>query len=206
MEDSRLEPRPATARPVRSGSEHGRGLDADARAAVAGDLAAFERFHRATVARVHSLARRLLGAGSADDACQEVYLRAWRGLSSWRGEAGAGTWLHSLARNTLLNLAARGGARFDEVVPAHEPVARVRDTGQRLDLEAAIERLPRGARTVFVLHDVEGLEHGEIAARLSISVGTSKSQLSRARLLLRSALETPSGHGPPEHEGGHRHA
>ena len=190
--DPLTQPARVSARPG-SLPDRGTGLDADARAALAGDLAAFERFHRATVARVHSLARRLLGTERADDACQEVYLRAWRGLPSWRGEAAAGTWLHRLALNTLLNLTARAGPRFEDAELARYEPARPSDPAQRLDLEAAIERLPRGARTVFVLHDVEGLEHGEIAARLSISVGTSKSQLSRARLLLRDALREGGG-------------
>lgn len=164
-------------------------LDPDARKAAAGDRLAFERLYRATSARVATLARRLVGAAGADEAVQEVYLRAWRGLPTWRGEASARTWLEQVARNTLIQLAARRappgvaeGAAIDE--RAAPPVP-----GElRLDLEAAIAALPDGARLVFVLHDLERCTHEEIAARLGLAVGTSKSQLHRARLLLRAAL------------------
>jgi RNA polymerase sigma-70 factor (ECF subfamily) len=166
-------------------------LDAEARAAAGGDRAAFERLYRATLARVHTLARRMLGAARADEASQEVYLRAWQHLASWRGDAAATTWLHRLALNVVLNLAAReapesrgaeGGERLDELAG---PVAR---PGWTLDLEEALAMLPDGARRVFVLHDVEGLAHAEIAARLGLAPGTSKSQLHRARMLLRAHL------------------
>ncbi len=177
------------ARPVTTPEDLPRAeLDAAARAAARGDQAGFERFHRATVARVHSLARRLLGAARADEATQEVYLRAWRGLASWRGEAAATTWLHSLARNTLLNLAARRAPPESGDHGLAESPAPLARPGLRLELEEAIAALPDGARTVFVLHDVEGLAHEEIAARLGLAVGTSKSQLHRARMLLRAAL------------------
>jgi RNA polymerase sigma-70 factor (ECF subfamily) len=163
-------------------------VDALARAAAGGDLAAFEGFYRATVARVHTLARRLVRA-DADAATQEVYLAAWRNLASWRGEAGAATWLHRLALNTLLNLAARrafpetgAGERLGALATG-EP-----QDASRLELEEALAALPDGARMVFVLREIEGLAHEEIAARLGITTGTSKSQLHRARLLLRAAL------------------
>jgi len=168
-------------------------LERAARAAAAGDPAAFERLYRGTVGRVHALARRLLGARGADEATQEVYLRAWEALPAWRGEARVGTWLHRVARNTLINLLARR-APFAGAEPetlAEQP-GRAADPETRLVLEEAIQRLPSGARAVFVLHDVEGFLHEEIAARLGCSVGTSKSQLHRARLLLRAALT----HGP----------
>jgi RNA polymerase sigma-70 factor (ECF subfamily) len=162
-------------------------LDRDAQAAARGDRVAFERLYRATVGRVHSLARRLLGAGQADEATQEIYLRVWRGLPSWRGEARASTWLHQLARNTLLGLATRvelARAGDDELAaaqPSREPEPHV-----CVELEEAIQSLPKRARLVFVLHDVEGLRHEEIARELAITVGTSKSQLHRARMLLRA--------------------
>ena len=163
-------------------------LDAFARAAVQGDVAAFERFYRGTVARVHTLARRMVGA-DADEATQEIYLAAWKNLASWRGEAGVATWLHRLALNALLDRATRRGS---PATGAEEQLSRLAavgaDPGQRVELEEAIAALPEGARLVFVLHELEGLAHHEIAARLGISVGTSKSQLHRARLLLRAAL------------------
>lgn len=164
-------------------------LERAARAAAAGDRAAFEQLYRGTVARVHALARRLLGARAAEEATQEVYLRAWVALPSFRGEARVATWLHRLARNTLINLLARAepsAREGDEALAGQAERGAPAET--RLVLEEAIERLPRGARAVFVLHDVEGLLHEEIAARLGCSVGTSKSQLHRARQLLRAAL------------------
>jgi RNA polymerase sigma-70 factor (ECF subfamily) len=163
-------------------------LDALARAAGAGDVAAFERLYRATVARVHTLARRLVRE-DADEATQEIYLVAWRKLASWRGEAGVATWLHSLARNKLLDRAGRRG--FPETGAGERLsalAAAQAGPGARLELEEAIAALPDGARVVFVLHDLEGYTHAEIAARAGISSGTSKSQLHRARLLLRAAL------------------
>jgi RNA polymerase sigma-70 factor (ECF subfamily) len=163
-------------------------LDLDARAAARGDREAFERLYRGTVARVHGLARRLLGPPRADEATQEVYLRAWRALGSWRGEAQVTTWLHRLALNTLINLAARGELRVEPEALETHPAAPS-TPWQRLELEEAIEALPPGARAVFVLHDVEGLTHEELAAHLGCTVGTSKSQLHRARLLLRAALQ-----------------
>ena len=162
-------------------------LESAAPAPAGGDRAAFERLYRLTVARVHTLARRLLGRARADEATQEVYLRAWRGLASWRGEASVATWLHSLARNTLINLAARAELQLTEDGPEELSAAHARPD-LRLELEEAIAALPDGARAIFVLHDVEGLAHEEIAARLGLAVGTSKSQLHRARLLLRAAL------------------
>jgi len=172
-------------------------LDEDARRAAGGDLQAFERFHRATLARVYSLARRLLGRERADEAVQEIYLGAWRGLTSWRGEAGAATWLQRLALHRLLNELARRvplDASGDGAAALARRPARSERTAERLDLEAAIERLPDGARAIFVLHDVEGFTHDEIAARLALSPGTSKSQLHRARLLLRAALGEEACH------------
>ena len=155
------------------------------------DLPAFEDLYRATVARVHTLARRLLGPREADDATQDVYLRAWDRRASFRGEAAASTWLHQLARNELLNRLRRlrGEERPSTVVddgPASPP--RESRSDLRNDLEAALKRVPSRARAVFVLHDVEGHPHDEIARRLGVTAGTSKSQLHRARALLRAEL------------------
>jgi len=157
------------------------------------DLLAFEGLYRATVGRVHTLARRLCGREHADEATQEVFLRAWRKRGSFRGEAAPAAWLSRLARNELVNQ-ARARARRDEAELGEEPPARLagqranRGSDLKIDLERALADLPDGARWVFVLHDVEGQAHAEISERLGISVGTSKSQLHRARALLRAAL------------------
>jgi RNA polymerase sigma factor (sigma-70 family) len=159
--------------------------------AAGGDVQAFERFHRATVARIHTLARRLLGAERAEEAVQEVYLRAWNARASWRGEGPASAWLRRIALNHLLNERARAELRTQvgaDPGALADPGERADRLERRLDLEQAIADLPRGARTVLVLHDVEGLAHAEIAERLAVSVGTSKSQLHRARALLRASL------------------
>lgn len=165
----------------------------DARRAATGDQAAFERLYRGHAARIHSLARRMMGDEDADEATQEVFVRAWEKLGSFRGDAAFGTWLHRLAINHLLG--RRGARGRDRERMREDPVAidtagaPPRDPHLRLDFEAAIARLPRGAREVFVLHDVEGFKHQEIAGMLGVTEGTSKAQLHRARMSLRRYLE-----------------
>lgn len=164
----------------------------DVALAAGGDVQAFERLYRTTVGRVYALARRMAGEDAADDLTQEVYLRAWRKLHTFRGDASFATWLHRLAVNLILSRRESDRKREARHV-THEGVlegmvARVRSPGTRMDLEAALERLPAGAREVFVLYDVEGYTHQEIAGMLEISAGTSKSQLHRARMLLRTHL------------------
>jgi RNA polymerase sigma-70 factor (ECF subfamily) len=166
---------------------------ADARLAAEGDLRAFERIYRRHTARIHTLARRMIGREDADEATQDVFVRAWEKLSSFRGEAAFGTWLYRLAVNALLArraARARWNDRFVEDEDVLEMTAmRPVETELRLDFESAIEHLPEGARQVFVLYDVEGYRHEEIATLLGITSGTSKSQLHRARKLLRAHLE-----------------
>jgi RNA polymerase sigma-70 factor (ECF subfamily) len=169
------------------------------RKAVEGDLRAFERLYRRHTARVFTLSRRLLGPGRAEDATQEIFLRAWTRLHTFRQEAPFGAWLARLARNHLLG-ALRGrlpawaelGAAQGAVEPEHPAGQPGRDPAgaliRGLDLEAAIDGLPGGARQVLVLRDLEGYTHTEIAEALGISIGTSKSQLHRARVLLRRTL------------------
>ena len=166
---------------------------ADVALAAAGDQQAFERIYRIHVARVHSLARRMAGSeGDADELTQDIFVRAWERLKTYRGEAAFGTWLHRLAVNAILNwrrTEAGERQRIDEGVDAELVEGRKSAGAERLDLEGAIERLPRGARQVFVLHDVEGFKHEEIAAMMGVTPGTSKAQLHRARMLLRDHLE-----------------
>ncbi len=166
---------------------------ADARLAADGDTRAFERIYRRHVARIHSLARRMLGDAEADEATQEAFVRVWSKLATFRGDAALGTWLHRVAINVILTQRASLAQRRDRFLAADDGVAvipvRPARADLRVDVEAALASLPDGAREVFVLHDVEGYKHGEIADRLGISSGTSKSQLHRARMLLRNYLK-----------------
>lgn len=164
----------------------------DAALAAAGDMAAFERLYRRHVARIHSLCRRMIGDAESDDVAQEVFVRAWRKLDKFRGDSAFGTWLYRLAVNVILGRRTTLGTyrqRFEQTDPAMFAFSARRERADlRVDFEAAIARLPRGAREVFVLHDVEGYTHEEIADMLEVTAGTSKSQLHRARMALRQYL------------------
>ena len=165
----------------------------EALAAAGGDTEAFERLYRGTVARIHSLARRMAGEASADDLTQEVYLRAWSRLHTFRGDARFSTWLHRLAVNLILTRRASIRRERERTVSGagllERMTARVGRPGVRVDFEAALATLPEGARDVFILHDVEGYTHQEVGETLGIRPGTSKSQLHRARMLLRRYLD-----------------
>lgn len=165
----------------------------EAALAAAGDAHAFERLYRAHVNRVHSLVRRMLGAEEADEVTQDVFVRAWQKLGTFRGESAFGTWLHRLAVNVVLARRAELGTRRQRYLDGDDTLAEVAARPMRaddaMDFEEAIQRLPDGARQVFVLHDVEGYRHEEIAEMLGLVAGTSKSQLHRARMALRRHLE-----------------
>lgn len=165
------------------------------RRAQAGDPDAFGELYRAHAGRVYALCLRLEGDPvRAAELVQDVFVRAWRQLGSFRHESAFGTWLHRLAVNVVLG-DRRAAWRRDRRVTLVEEPEQVETTRHRpdpataMDLESAIAGLPPGARAVFVLHDVEGYQHGEIAAMTGIALGTSKAQLFRARRLLRKALE-----------------
>jgi RNA polymerase sigma-70 factor, ECF subfamily len=169
----------------------------DAQRAAGGDAEAFERLYRRHSARIYALAQRMLqGDEEAADATQEVFVRTWQKLGLFRGDSAFGTWLHRVAINVILarrtTLATRS-KRFGEgegLEDVHLVASTKADTPElRLDFEVALKQLPGGAREVFVLHDVEGYKHEEIAGMLGVSVGTSKSQLHRARMTLRKHLE-----------------
>lgn len=154
-----------------------------------GDVQAFEALYRQHVGRVHALCRRM-APSEADELTQRAFVRAWEALSSFQGRSACGSWLHRLAVNVILTekrSAARRTARvivIDEPGGSHAP----RSVEAGMDLERAIAALPERAREVFVLLDIEGYKHREIADAMSISEGTSKGQLHRARKLLREAL------------------
>ena len=165
---------------------------ADVAKAAAGDRRAFERLYRGNVNRIHSLAARMLNHAEAAEVTQDVFVRAWQRLGTFRGEARFGTWLHRIAVNVIFDRRARFARDRErflddpegfEMLPARAPQ---RDT--RLDFETAISGLPPGARAIFLLHDVEGYRHEEIAELLEVTTGTTKAQLHRARMLLRGHL------------------
>jgi RNA polymerase sigma-70 factor (ECF subfamily) len=163
-----------------------------------GDLSAFEELYKAHAGRLHNLAYRMLGnAADAEDLLQEIFLSAHRKLESFRGDAALGTWLYRLAMNQILDYVRSRAARAGQLTDALDDASLVADASghrladravDRIDLERALGELPDGCRAAFVLHDVEGLEHKEIAQVLGIAEGTSKSQVHKARLRLRNLL------------------
>ncbi len=165
----------------------------DAARAAAGDTHAFERLYRRHVDRIHSLSRRMIGPELADEVTQDIFVRVWEKVGSFRGEAAFGTWLHRVAINVILGRRKKLGIRRERFVEGELALGRLYSNPKRsetkIEFEAALQRLPDGAQQVFVLHDVEGYKHGEIAEMLEISPGTSKSQLHRARMILREHME-----------------
>jgi RNA polymerase sigma-70 factor (ECF subfamily) len=163
-----------------------------------GDLAAFETIYRTHSGRLYSVACRMVGnPADAEDLLQEIFLAAHRKLQSFRGESALGTWLYRLATNLCLDHLRSRAVRAGQVTEALDDEPALADTGSRklaertvakMDLERALARLPEGCRTAFVLHDVEGLEHKEVADMLGIAEGTSKSQVHKARHRLRAML------------------
>jgi RNA polymerase sigma-70 factor (ECF subfamily) len=174
--------------------------EASLQAALAGDkMSGFEELYRAHYRRVYSICLRMTGSiAEAEDLTQEVFIQLHRKLGSFRGESAFTTWLHRLTVNQVLmhfrkrsvrsELTTEDGEMPDSVDPdTTNPEAM--PIVDRIGLEIAISQLPPGYRAVFVLHDVEGYEHEEIAKILGCSAGTSKSQLHKARLKLRKLLQ-----------------
>ena len=163
-----------------------------------GDAAAFEELYRSHAGRLYNLVYRMAGAQhEAEDLLQEVFLQAHRKLGSFKGESSLGTWLYRLAVNHCLDFLRGRQARMArssdslDAEGASEPAAvspAIPTAISRLDLERAIARLPDGCRAAFILHDVEGFEHNEVAKLLGVSEGTSKSQVHKARMKLRAML------------------
>src|SRR3972149_4479366 len=159
----------------------------DVALAAAGDASAFERLYRTHVARIHSLTRRMLGGHDADEVTQDIFVRTWQKLGQFRGESAFGTWLHRLAVNVIIERRRSYAIQRERMSDDPEALDLVKAAplrgDSRMDLDQAIQQLPAGAREIFVLHDVEGYKHREIAAMLDIAAGTSKRQLHRARML-----------------------
>jgi RNA polymerase sigma-70 factor, ECF subfamily len=172
--------------------------------AQAGDHGAFAQLYGMHKRRVYSLCLRMVNSvAEAEDLTQEAFLQLHRKIGTFRGDSAFSTWLHRLAINVvLMHLRKKGLAltSLDEAMePTHDdgpgrsfgaPDLMLAGSIDRLALERAVGDLPAGYRLIFVLHDIEGYEHNEIATMLDCSIGNSKSQLHKARLKLRDALRT----------------
>jgi RNA polymerase sigma-70 factor (ECF subfamily) len=168
-----------------------------------GDAEAFETLYDLHKRRVYSLCLRMTAnTAAAEDLTQEAFLQLFRKIGTFRGESAFSTWLHRMAVNVvLMQLRKKGLAvvpleetiETEEESPKKEPGAedvRLAGSIDRLQLEHAIANLPPGYRAVFLLHDVQGYEHNEIARLVGCSIGNSKSQLHKARMKLRDLLKT----------------
>jgi len=174
-----------------------------AQRAAQADMGAFEQLYQRHNRRVYSLCLRMTGnVSEAEDLAQEVFIQLFRKIGSFRGESAFTTWLHRLTVNQVLMHFRKSHVRKEQLTEDGEmPVEILVDRNRfnrspvldRLSLDEAIVQLPLGYRTVFVLHDVEGLEHSEIASLLGCSIGTSKSQLHRARMRMRLLLKQRTG-------------
>jgi RNA polymerase sigma-70 factor, ECF subfamily len=163
-----------------------------------GELGAFEELYRTHAGRLYSVALRLLGnPADAEDLLQEIFLAAHRKLDTFRGESALGTWLYRLATNLCLDHLRSRSGRSRQLTDSIDDEPGLFDVGSstlaeqtvtKMDLERALARLPEGCRAAFVLHDIEGLEHREVAEVLGVAEGTSKSQVHKARLKLRGML------------------
>ena len=168
-------------------------------AAAKGDMAAFEEIYQRHHRRVYSICLRMLqNAFEAEDLTQDVFIQLYRKIGSFRGDSAFTTWLHRLTVNQVLMHFRKRNVKFEKTTEEGEtPEQIVPGNGNpfkmpivdKIALENAIEQLPAGYKNVFVLHDVEGFEHEEVARILGCSVGTSKSQLHKARLKLRKLLK-----------------
>jgi RNA polymerase sigma-70 factor (ECF subfamily) len=173
------------------------------RRAQQGDAAAFERIYRLHSRRVYALCLRMVGnTAEAEDLTQEAFLQLFRKIGTFRGESAFSTWLHRLAVNVVLMRLRKRTVpvtSLDEQSEQDEessgprkdigaPDLRLSGSVDRVNLERAVQQLSPGYRSVFVLHDIEGYEHNEIAALMKCSIGNSKSQLHKARMRLRELL------------------
>jgi RNA polymerase sigma-70 factor (ECF subfamily) len=168
-----------------------------------GDAAAFEALYNLHKRRVYSLCLRMTAnTAAAEDLTQEAFLQLFRKIGTFRGESAFSTWLHRMAVNVVLMQLRKKGLPIvpleenietEEESPRKEPGAddpRLAGSIDRMQLQRSIASLPPGYRMIFLLHDVEGYEHNEIAEIVGCSIGNSKSQLHKARMKLREILKT----------------
>jgi RNA polymerase sigma-70 factor (ECF subfamily) len=157
------------------------------------DSGAFGELYRMHVDKVYGLCLRMTGnVAEAEDCAQEAFIQAWNKLDKFRGDSAFATWLHRIAVNSVLGRMRKSKREQDRIQmagEAHEFPATMADSGELRDLSDAVNRLPQGARHVFVLYAVYGYSHEEASNMLGIAPGTSKAQLHRARRLLAQQIE-----------------
>jgi RNA polymerase sigma-70 factor, ECF subfamily len=157
-----------------------------------GEARAMEMLYHQYKRRVFGMAHRIVGASDSEEVAQEVFVRVFRGLASFRGDSALSTWIYRLTVNASLSHLARRGRRQevgdDSLGDLPAPPVAERDSALAARIEAALAQLPAGYRAILVLHDVEGLSHEECAAILECRVGTCKSQLHKARARMRELL------------------
>jgi RNA polymerase sigma-70 factor (ECF subfamily) len=169
-------------------------VDELVRRAQQGDVNAFETLYRTHMEAIYSLCWRMTGdEREARDLVQDVFVRAWERLTTFRGQSSLATWLHRLGTNVVLERMRAGKRESMRLIdaPDAEPEERAidGDANTRMDLDRALVTLPGGARTVFILHDIEGYSHDEIATMTGIAPGTARAQLWRARRALMRLLD-----------------
>jgi len=154
---------------------------------------AFEALYRLHIDRVYGICLRMTGnVSEAEDCAQEAFIQAWNKLEKFRGDSAFSTWLHRIAVNSVLGRMRKSKREQDRIMAVKEsapPTVAMGDTGDMRDLSEAVDRLPQGARHVFVLHAVYGYSHDETGEMLGIAAGTSKAQLHRAKRLLAQQLK-----------------
>ncbi len=163
--------------------------------AASGEVKAFELLYRQHVGKVYAVCLRMIAdQRKAEELTQEVFVQAWEKLQSFRGDSLFSTWLHRIAINLTLT-AIRSDKRYNARVESTDDIEYFDSVDEQIspemaiDIEDAIAQLPPGARAIFVLHDIEGYRHEEIAEQLGVVIGTSKAQLHRARTMLRKMIE-----------------
>ena len=170
------------------------GVDDLVRRAQQGEVAAFESLYRTHAQAIYALCWRMTGdEREARDLLQDVFVRAWERLTTFRGQSSLATWLHRLGTNVVLERMRVGKREALRMIDGDsvetEAPGTDRDADSRMDLDRALTSLPAGARTVFVLHDIEGYSHDEISAMTGIAPGTARAQLWRARRSLMRLLD-----------------
>jgi RNA polymerase sigma-70 factor (ECF subfamily) len=158
------------------------------------DARAFEALYKLHVDKVYGVCLRMTGnVSEAEDCAQEAFIQAWKKMDRFRGDSAFSTWLHRIAVNTVLGRIRKSKREQDRILAVADttssPTVETGDTGELRDLSEAVDRLPEGARNVFVLHAIYGYSHDEAGEMLGIATGTSKAQLHRAKRLLAQQLK-----------------